>query len=252
MGSNYISLNEFRKDPKAYTVSQIRDQICSRQRLSKKFMREMADYLSWDAISMYQKLDEDFIEEMADKVHWTTIWGNQHLTEHFVRKHLDIVNWFEISFNYKVQLSQKFIVEYLDKLDIATLIYHHWDIQNEEMYRVFLSDEMYNDKIRHAVSHNPPSHLSKDFVREFRDKITFDYKITQRFSRDEKFFEEFYDHIGFIGWEHNSFNNNSHTFDFLIRFQDDLNWHGIRPYLERNITPEQRDILMEIQKRSTM
>ena len=141
------------------------------------------------------------------------------MTEDYIRKHFnEITDWEEAS-KYS-DFSYAFMREFADYLDFNTII----------QYRDF----------------------KLDFLREFRDKITFDYKITQRYSRDEKFYDEFYDKIGLIGWQHNSFNNNSHTFDFMLRYQEDINWHGIRPYLERKLNQDQRETLIEMQRYYTM
>lgn len=245
MGFDYISLKDFRKNPNAFTIPQVRDQLCAKQKLSEKFMREMKDYVNWYSISIYQKLSEDFIDEMKDYVDWMSIWGYQNLSEKFVRRHLDRVNWREISYNYKVEISKDFIIEFIDKLDLVSVIMHHFNIQTEEMYRIFLQDEFYNLKIGSACSHHLPSKISKDFIREFRNKLNLDYKITKWFNRDENFYKEFYDKIGMIGWEHISFCNNSHSYNFLSRFKEDIKWNGIKLHYERYLTQEQKDELSD-------
>lgn len=238
MGSKYIKLNDFRKNPKAYSVPQLK-YLCSHQKLGKQFMRDMKDHLNWYVISAYQKLDEEFIEEMSDKIDWMTIWGYQHLSENFVRKHMDKINWREVCYNGQIYLSKKFVIEYIDKLDITNLIYGHAEVRTEELYRTFYQSNFFNSKTRQAMSANPPNNVSVDFIREFRDKISLDYKITKFNHSNEQFFREFKDKIGLIGWEHISFWK-KHTWDFLMRFKERINWYGIQPCEESYLTKEQQ------------
>ena len=56
------------------------------QHLSENFIREFADRVDWDYISIIQHLSEDFIREFADRVDWDYISKHQVLTPEFAKE----------------------------------------------------------------------------------------------------------------------------------------------------------------------
>jgi len=86
---------------------------------SEEFIREYADYIDWEQVSMHVTLSEDFIREFQDKVKWGPICHNQKLSEDFIREFKDKVNWSQIA--HHQTLSEDFIREFQDEL------YFYWE-----------------------------------------------------------------------------------------------------------------------------
>ena len=118
--------------------------------LSEDFIREFKDKVDWSAICRYQKLSEEFIEEFQDKLYWKHISGYQELSVEFIKKFRHKIDWELLScskyidedtlrkFQYSIdwdrvsrfaefrfltdkQLSEKFIEEFQNKLDLSQI-----------------------------------------------------------------------------------------------------------------------------------
>ena len=116
--------------------------------LSEDFIREFKDKVDWSAICRYQKLSEEFIEEFQDKLYWKHISCYQELSVEFIKKFRHKIDWELLScskyidedtlrkFQYSIdwdrvsrfaefrfltdkQLSEKFIEEFQNKLDLS-------------------------------------------------------------------------------------------------------------------------------------
>lgn len=181
----YISIKKFRKNPEKFT-EQDKVWLCTKQKLSEKFMKEMKDHLIWSLISAWQNLREDFIIEMKDYVDWNMISSNQDLTEEFMDKYTDLLNWQEIS--DKQEFSEEFAWRHIEDLDTELLIRSFTGKKlSESFYRAlfhhFWNKQKGNCKFLIYPSFCSPS-FSMNFIREF--KHMFNYEVMDFFKSKKK------------------------------------------------------------------
>ena len=221
----YISLKEFRKNPKNFS-DQDKVWLCSKQKLSEKFMRDMKDYLIWNLVCTYQDLSEEFMGEMKNYVDWNMISICQELSEEFMDKYSEYLNWHEIS--NKQAFSEEFAWRHLDEIDVDTLMRNVFcDTFSETFYRAlfhrYWNKQKGNCKFLISPSYHGPK-FSKDFVREFRDMFNFeimDFYKKKNKKEIEKLWEELKDRIGDDKTEWNFFVlNNSPSIKFLKRWRE--------------------------------
>ena len=139
----------------------------SQMNLSIDFVREFQDKIEWRGFSFnHYNLPMSFLEEFKNKIDWTNLlYRTKNLDEEFVRKHLTDLNktysfWRDVASH--IQLSEKFLIEYTEKLD--------W--RNISQYQT----------------------LSEEFIHNYKDKVYWDY-IIQRQILTEKFIEEHFEYI---------------------------------------------------------
>lgn len=127
----------------AYLKEMMKDLI-SHYPVGEKFLKKYTDFLNWRQVAQYQNLSEEFIEEYKDKWQWYEICSNQILSEKFIRKHFDDFDetcWSEIAGKKENNLTESFIREFSCVLNM--------DFVGE------------------------CQKMSKNFLREFADKICF-------------------------------------------------------------------------------
>lgn len=252
--SYYIPLKEFKQKPENYNSNAIH-RICRSQILSKKFMREMKDWLDWEDISQYQKLDEEFMREMKDKIDWRTLCGYNkkvYLSEFFMEEMEDYVDWYVIS-RFR-SFSEDFMLRHLDKLcpDRIQENHHMYDITRhfEKFATPFLK---YN---RNSFSWDSWSYynISIDFVREYADVIKFD-KIIPIFisgGKGLKFVEEFSNYFDDQAWARIENRLYEFDFDFIIKYSDKWKYLSYTNpvsgsyYGQKNYTEEQKEIINKL------
>lgn len=129
---------------KVKNLKEIMKDIIYYMRLDEIFLEKYEKFLDWNMVSKYQILSEEFIEKYEDKWDWNKICSYQTLSEKFIRKHFNDFNescWAEIASRRKNNLSEEFIREFSDLLQM--------------------------DFIGECQA------ISKNFLREFADKISY-------------------------------------------------------------------------------
>lgn len=227
--SIYISIKKFRENPDLYSQRDIR-YMCGHQKLSKKFIREFKDILSWPDISFYQQLDEDFIEQMKDYVCWRPIYNSQRLSEKFVERHIKDKHfeWQYVCHNYKIYFSKEFILRHYNEMNMMAVMEH--SEMSEEIWRMILNDEKYKDEL-FAIS-NHITKVSIDFIRQFDHKLDLNYRLSYIYNDNEKFFEEFGHRLTSRGFSHYCTSWKPHSLKILRRYQHLMNWYLIHPERE--------------------
>lgn len=227
--SNYISIKQFRKNPRLYNQRKIQ-YMCGHQKLSKKFMREFKDILSWPDISFYQTLSEEFIEEMKDYVCWRSIYNCQRLSIQFLEKHIndDSFEWQYVCRNYKIYFSKEFILKHYNEMNMMAVMEH--SEMSEEIWRMILNDEKYKDEL--FVISNHITKVSIDFIRQFNQKLDLNYRLSYMYNNNDKFFEEFGHQLTRRGFSHYSESWKPHSLKILRRYQQLINWYLIHPERE--------------------
>ena len=228
--NNYISIKEFRKNPEKFSSIQIAF-MCGHQKLSKKFMRDMAKYLNWENICSFQDLSEDFIDEMADYVKWNYIWHYQKLSEQFIEKHLQDrekynFSWANLQYNWRIYYHKAFIYKHWNELNVLATINYISDC-DEELWRVVMNDDRYKDE-KFAISTNLYN-VSINFLREFEDRIDFNQRIAYYFRLDENFWDEFGYKLTRKNFDYFSQSWKRHRIKTLKKYNDKINWQFIKP-----------------------
>lgn len=85
----------------------------------QNFMREYADKIQWEFLSIGSRLKESFLREVEKYVDWTNICTWTNLSKDFIREYKDKLNWFQISRWQKID--QDFIREFRDQIDVGML-----------------------------------------------------------------------------------------------------------------------------------
>lgn len=248
--SIYIHIKKFRADPDLFSKRDIA-YMCGHQKLSKKFMREFKDKLSWKDISFYQQLDEKFIEQMKDYVCWRPIYNGQRLSEQFVERHIndEHFEWQYVCHNYKIHFSKQFVKKHYYEMNIMAILEHA--TMDEEIWRTILNDERYKDEDFTIALHVPK--LSIDFIREFRDKLNLNQRLAYIYNHDDHFFDEFGDKLTRRGFSHYSESWKPHSIKLLRRYQRLINWHLIHPEQEvYSHTKEQNDEIKYLKAKYTV
>lgn len=246
--NNYISVKEFRKDPKKFTQQQI-NYMCGHQNLSKKFMREMADYLNWENISLYQKLDDNFIDEMEKYIDWNCIWHYQALSEDFIEKHMYDrerykFSWDKINYNWRISYHKPFVFKHWYEMNVLGLSSYIFGM-DDEMWRLIINDDRWKNE-KFAISINIYG-VSLDFIREFQDKLDLNQRLAYRFEYVEKFWDEFGEVISKKNFEYYSSSYKQHKFKTVKKYQDKINWSRISPE-KCGDTEEEIEEIRQIQK----
>lgn len=98
----------------------------SKSPLSESYIRQHADKLNWDQISIYQTLSESFMREFKSELDWFFISRYQKLSESFIREFQNRVSWSGISEFQK--LSEPFIIEFQNKVNWSKILKHQKDL----------------------------------------------------------------------------------------------------------------------------
>lgn len=251
MDKYYISLKEFKKNPKAFSSNEI-NRLCSIQHLSEKFMREMKDHLNWICISRYQKMSEPFMEEMRYYIVWYELcgWNNQTvLTEQFMDKMALWLDWNAVSRSRK--FGEEFMLRHLDQLNPDRMQENSKLRDILENYEKFITTFLKYD--RYSVKwagYNYPSNISIEFIREYKDVIDFSKFISSFISNGKgtEFVDEFHNYFNNDTWDRIEGRLYDFDFDFILKYSDHWkygrynnpadNWRNGNKY-----TPEQRAYL---------
>ncbi len=153
--------------------------VSVRSRLSEEFIEKFQDKVSWLYISAYQLLSEDFIREFKNEVNWSYISAYQPLSEDFIREFKNEVNWTYISTYQK--LSENFIREFKDEVD--------WECISgcQKLSEGFIRE--FQDYVNwYNISEYQP--LSEEFIREFQDEVDW-YNISWYQAVSKEFLAEF-------------------------------------------------------------
>lgn len=113
--------------------------------LTSDWLRKHKDQLNWSNVCRHQNLEDDFIDQMSQYVDWWMVSKYQlHLSEDFIRR-----NWNKLSIEILVDhitFTQEFIREQINTLterELKLIVKYH--------------------------------ELSFNFLREFKDKLPFNY-----------------------------------------------------------------------------
>lgn len=249
----YTSTKDFRAHPDFY-AGQMTTDMCRRQKLSKKFMREMKDHLDWYAICTYQKLDEDFIDEMKDYIKWDTLCKYNTktiLTKDFIEEHEDLVNWDGIS-GYNT-LNKEFILKHIDKLNINKIFGNHQTINLHTI-------EILTEFLRSRKDNNfgcwwnlKEENIDFEFFREFKNQIKFNafFSILSIYNKLEKLTDEFHNDFTEGDWSCLEAYLYQFDFDFIMKYSDKWPYSKYRNpvnYLRTNFEPWQKEIINNLWK----
>lgn len=244
----YTSVKSFKANPQLYVETEVTN-MCKRQKLSKKFMREMKDHLDWTAISEYQQLDEAFLDEMKDYIKWDTLCKNNHkvvLSKEFIESHSDIVNWEGIS--AYGHLDEEFIFKHIDKLDINR-IFNNYKAGHTHTLNVLTEflrqkpEQQFN--CWWAIKDDD---ITFDWLREWKDKIKFSafIGIMSHKNKLEQFLDEFGKYFTESDWDSVEQYVGRLSFNCIMKYVD--KWR-FAPYrnpvysLRNEYTEEEKEIL---------
>lgn len=127
----------------AHLKEMMRD-ILHYYKIKEEYLEKYKDFLDWEQVIKHQILSNKFIEKYKNNWSWCDICSNQNLSEQFIKKYfknLDEFCWAEISSRKGNHLSEKFMREFIDYLQLDFV---------GECYPI-----------------------SKEFLREFGDRICF-------------------------------------------------------------------------------
>lgn len=244
----YTSITDFRQNHANYSDKQV-EELCRRQKLSKKFMREMKEYLDWKTISQYQPLTEELMEEFKYQIHWDVLcrWNKKiRFTESFMEKMIDYLDWTNMCRSR--HLSKDFIHRHADILDVNALFnnYSLHDIHNAEVLDWFLKVDKNSFNWKNSIYDG----LTIDFVREYLDVIKGHFSMLTSFFANHKQLEQYVDEFGKYftddEWGYVERNLYHVSFDFIIKYSD--KWKYARyscpiSYNSSHMTSEQKQII---------
>lgn len=192
----YISLKEFKKAPTSFTEKEV-GSMCSCQKMSEKFIREMKDHLNWTQICYNRNINltESFIDEMKDYINWplmSWMYGKRWSLD-FIKEHASYINWTALCQVKK--FPEDFIIEMKDYIDFDNLFIYQMNDFSESFLRSLIHIAPY--AFTHGFKTNETS-WSKDFLREL-----------QNFVNPNLFM-----------------NNKLHNWDIMKEFKKDLNGHS--------------------------
>lgn len=254
------------------TIREFKDHVnwkyISRYRnLSESFIKEFQDLVTWDEISTFQKLSEDFIKDFKLKVNWDRISEYQTLSEPFILEFEDKVNW-KIIANYQKlsvnlteslvqkeqitiqtasryqKLSQKFIKENIEKLDMYDLynILLYQNVSNdfiEENIKKINKNELSEyiarldiklipnllkkfEKYINWKKFSAKYNLSIELTKEYQDKLDW-FAVSQSNKLNKEFVREFQN---LLDWDYIS-GNSVFDEDFFEEFNEKVNWEKV-------------------------
>lgn len=246
----YTSVKDFRANWKNYNSKEIRN-LCKRQKLSNKFIREMKDHLDWFTISQYQPLTEEQMVEFKELINWEYLCRYNRkikLSEQFMEKMIDYINWDSVAKSRHLTLD--FVKKHADKLNPNYIFsnYAIQDLHNGEVLDILLkvnggdAYQWYNSVYRD---------ITFDFVREWKDHIKFS-RVMHAFNNDhklEEFVEEFEKYFTKEDWGSLEGMLYNTSFDFVIKYSEHWNYRNYSNpthYSSCQYTAEQRDYLNKL------
>ena len=220
----YTSVKDFKANWQSYSATAIKN-MCKRQKLSKKTLREMKDHLDWDAISQHQPLTEELMIEYKDKLNWPQLirWNRKvKLSEEFIEKMIDYMDWLALSRSRF--MSEEFVKKHADVLDADALFGNY---QNHALHNIDVLDTLlksgWRDKYKWV--NNIYEGVTFEFVREYKDVINFS-RVLSCFASAKKL-EEFVDEFGQYfkkeDWDYVERQLYSVGYDFIVKYSE--HWH---------------------------
>lgn len=232
--------------------------IIQYQEIPEKFIENHIKYFALSICADYQQFSENFLELFADLIGWEKISKCQFMTEKFMLKHVSVINWdkacklnnelplsvlkaadekdllnWEIvsktqllseesieMFKDKIHfglldeglnLSREFMLKHVDKLGIDMLVCNY--VVDEDML------------IKHAHNINDweavvrCQNLSENFMRKFKNDISWYYVSTEYSNLSE---------------------------EFMLEFADKLYWKFLYENVESRVSSEFKDKLIKI------
>ncbi len=242
----YTSVKDFKANWENYSSSEIRD-MCRRQKLSKKTLREMQEHLDWDTISQYQPLTEELMFEFKDKINWSQLirWNKKiQLTEQFVEKMADYIDWTALSRSRF--LSEEFVQKHADVLDADALFGNY---KNRNIHTINVLDHFLKNGWRDKYKwlNNIYEGVTFEFVREYKDIIKF-CRIMNCFSNKiEKFVDEFGQYFTREDWDTAERFLYNASFDFIVKYSEHWRYttysNPLGYHNNNNFTEEQKDFI---------
>lgn len=246
---NWNEVHKFRELDKHYVMNIYKEFMTNHtyrwmnknNKLTESFIIRYYDRFKWDwnLILPVVTLSEEFIEEFGDEINdWNLIAESQNFDEHFVEEFLMKKKRFDIgTYLMHAPVSEAFIRKHWEKLD------------KKELSNLLLTqklDESFMREFQDYIDMDACTYVGQrtfDFIREFKDKISFTHYFGQKLS--EKQMEEFKDRLD---WEWVSQRipmsektilkySERITWDHLERFQD-LSQEFIEKYKDKIMVPD--------------
>lgn len=217
----YTSIKNFKENWKDFSPREISD-MCRRQKLSRKTLREMKDHLDWNVISENQPLTEELIVEFKDEINWANLIkynGKVKLSEQFIEEMIDYIDWDALSRSR--WLSLDFVKRHANDLN-ANLLFSNY--KNKNLHTASVLDMLLKSGARkyYNWTHSLYEGVTLDFVREYKDVIHFS-RIFNAFSNEhklEQLVDEFHKYFKKEDWDHLSRMLYNMSYNFIIKYSD--------------------------------
>ena len=144
------------------------ENICEYQKVDIDFIKRYRDNINWYNLSFNKEMiSYDFICEFGDNLIWeefTKHGIHENILVHFIHK-FNWVSWINIC-RY-TELSNDFIVQYLDHLDMSSIL--RYQKLSETLIQTIISNFNDFDKEFHFQSIGIYQKLSKDFIKTYKE-----------------------------------------------------------------------------------
>jgi hypothetical protein len=151
--------------------------VWKNQKITKDFINKFKQYVDWHAVSTNKDaLSFDIINEFHNELIWPEVTSHgihESIIEHFLYK-MDAFSWKNVA--YFSQLSETFILKYIDNLDILALFTSQ---QMSESLILYLLEKVNNIEDIHDIWGKIALHqqLSMEFISNNKDKLNLVFMI---------------------------------------------------------------------------
>lgn len=253
---HYVSIKMFREHPENFNESEI-TMLCSRQKLSFKFLKEMKDHLNWIVLSRTQDFTDEMIEEFKDYINWQYLcrWNRKFkFREEFAEKYADYVDWEGIG--KTKHISKEFVLRHIDRMDANSVFgnYNNYSVRTAEVLDAFLKKDRNSYNWFNSISETFPL----NFIREYVDVINFSRIMqTSVMAYGKKFVDEFHKFFKKDDWKTLEHYLYYFDFDFIIKYSDywtydkytnPVNYHSFRGI---QLEGWQKEVLKELWEKNS-